>query len=337
MNSKPIKKPGKAGMAVICVLLALALIVNVACGIFYSAITPFMTANLNPLLTGQKQVATGQNLTVEQAAEQSRAMAQELVQEGAVLLKDQNNALPLAEDTAVNLFGYGSVDPIYGGSGSGASDTSSNIDLVTGLTNAGFTVNQELVDFYKNSGVSRAAQKGFEGSNFTPAEVPAAQYTDTLLQNAKAFSDVAIVTISRVGGEGGDLPQDMYAAGYSKTDDGRHYLELTQDATLTSISDKCLSAMVKIYDAKDEDAAKAAEKELKKAFVAATNGKKVAPVAVYIPGTKVTKDALAQAVQKDMSNIQTDLERFGVNKPTKFGVTATKQKDYTLILFMVSE
>ena len=223
------RPPRKKGIVPIAVLLTIGLVVNIACGIFYSAITPFMTANLNPLLTGQKQVTTGQSLTVEQAAEQSRAMAQELVQEGAVLLKDQNNALPLAEGTAVNLFGYGSVDPIYGGSGSGASDTSSNIDLVTGLTNAGFTVNQELVDFYKKSGVSRAAQKGFEGSNFTPAEVPAAQYTDTLLQNAKAFSDVAIVTISRVGGEGGDLPQDMYAAGYSKTDDGRHYLELTQD------------------------------------------------------------------------------------------------------------
>ena len=223
------RPPRKKGIVPIAVLLTIGLVVNIACGIFYSAITPFMTANLNPLLTGQKQVTTGQSLTVEQAAEQSRVMAQELVQEGAVLLKDQNNALPLAEGTAVNLFGYGSVDPIYGGSGSGASDTSSNIDLVTGLTNAGFTVNQELVDFYKKSGVSRAAQKGFEGSNFTPAEVPAAQYTDTLLQNAKAFSDVAIVTFSRVGGEGGDLPQDMYAAGYSKTDDGRHYLELTQD------------------------------------------------------------------------------------------------------------
>ena len=223
------RPPRKKGIVPIAVLLTIGLVVNIACGIFYSAITPFMTANFNPLLTGQKQVTTGQSLTVEQAAEQSRAMAQELVQEGAVLLKDQDNALPLAEGTAVNLFGYGSVDPIYGGSGSGASDTSSNIDLVTGLTNAGFTVNQELVDFYKKSGVSRAAQKGFEGSNFTPAEVPAAQYTDTLLQNAKAFSDVAIVTISRVGGEGGDLPQDMYAAGYSKTDDGRHYLELTQD------------------------------------------------------------------------------------------------------------
>ena len=230
MKERNEKRPGrKKGIVPIAVLLTIGLVVNIACGIFCSAITPFMTANLNPLLTGRKQVTTGQSLTVEQAADQSRAMAQELVQEGAVLLKDQNNALPLAEGTAVNLFGYGSVDPIYGGSGSGASDTSSNIDLVTGLTNAGFTVNQELVDFYKKSGVSRAAQKGFEGSNFTPAEVPAEKYTDTLLQNAKAFSDVAIVTISRVGGEGGDLPQDMYAAGYSKTDDGKHYLELTQD------------------------------------------------------------------------------------------------------------
>ena len=230
MKERNEKRPArKKGIVPIAVLLTIGLVVNIACGMFYSAITPFMTANFNPLLTGQKQVTTGQSLTVEQAADQSRAMAQELVQEGAVLLKDQNNALPLAEGSAVNLFGYGSVDPIYGGSGSGASDTSSNVDLVTGLTNAGFSVNQELVDFYKKSGVSRAAQKGFEGSNFTPAEVPAAQYTDALLQNAKAFSDVAIVTISRVGGEGGDLPQDMYAAGYSKTDDGRHYLELTQD------------------------------------------------------------------------------------------------------------
>ena len=230
MKERNEKRPArKKGIVPIAVLLTIGLVVNIACGMFYSAITPFMTANFNPLLTGQKQVTTGQSLTVEQAAEQSRAMAQELVQEGAVLLKDKDNALPLAEGTAVNLFGYGSVDPIYGGSGSGASDTSSNVDLVTGLTNAGFSVNQELVDFYKKSGVSRAAQKGFEGSNFTPAEVPAAQYTDALLQNAKAFSDVAIVTFSRVGGEGGDLPQDMYAAGYSKTDDGRHYLELTQD------------------------------------------------------------------------------------------------------------
>lgn len=227
-HMKQSQQPKRKGIVPIAVLAAVGIAVNVACGVFSSAITPFMTANLNTRLPGQKGTISAEMLSTEQAADQSRAMAQELEAEGAVLLKN-DGALPLAEGTPVNLFGYSVIDPVYGGSGSGASDTSSNVDLVTGLTNAGFTVNQELLDFYKSSGVSRAAQKGFEGANFTPAEVSADQYSDSLLQNAKAFSDTAIVMLSRVGGEGDDLPQNMYAAGFSKTDDGRHYLELTAD------------------------------------------------------------------------------------------------------------
>lgn len=118
-------------------------------------------------------------------------------------------------------------------------------------------------------------------------------------------------------------------------------LELTEDATLTAMSDKCLPAMVKIWDAmlaQDQKAYFDAQTELKNAFVAATNGKKVAPVDVKIPkGTEVTKQVLAQAVQNGMGNIQNILNNAGVKNPTKFGVTVTKQKDYTLILFMVSE
>ena len=100
-------------------------------------------------------------------------------------------------------------------------------------------------------------------------------------------------------------------------------LELTEDADLTAISAKCLPAMVKIYDAtlaKDQNASIAAQNELKNAFVAATNGKNVMNV-----------------VQNGMGNIQTILTKAGVNNPTKFGVTVTKQKDYTLIFFMISE
>lgn len=81
MKERNEKRPSRQkGIVPIAVLLTIGLVVNIACGIFYSAITPFMTANFNPLLTGQKQVTTGQSLAVEQAAEQSRAMAQELVQ-----------------------------------------------------------------------------------------------------------------------------------------------------------------------------------------------------------------------------------------------------------------
>ncbi len=118
-------------------------------------------------------------------------------------------------------------------------------------------------------------------------------------------------------------------------------LELTVDDSLTAMSDKCLPAMVKIYDAtlaKDQNASIAAQNELKNAFVAATNGKKVAPVDVFIPNTmEFTKENVMKVVQNGMGNIQTILTKAGVNNPTKFGVTVTKQKDYTLIFFMISE
>ena len=220
---------GKLPVVIVSVLLVIALIVNVVCIQMFAAINTFMAANLNSRLPGAHGSATAEQLTPAQAKEASLAMAQELAAEGIVLLENRDNALPLAGGTKVNLFGYATVSPLYGGTGSGASDTSSNVDLVQGLTNAGLEVNQELVDFYKNSGVKRGDQAGFTGSNFTPAEVSADKYGDSLLANAKAFSDTAVVMFSRIGGEGGDLPMDMEAAGYSQAGGNRSYLELTQD------------------------------------------------------------------------------------------------------------
>ena len=118
-------------------------------------------------------------------------------------------------------------------------------------------------------------------------------------------------------------------------------LELTVDDSLTAMSDKCLPAMVKIYDAnlaQDQNASIAAQNELKHAFIAATNGKKVAPVDVFIPNTmEFTKENVMNVIQNGMGYIRTILTKAGVNNPTKFGVTVTKQKDYTLIFFMISE
>ena len=223
-------KTGKKGSLIaIAILLVITVIVNVACVALSSMITAWMGANFNPLITGKKASASAEILSVSDATAQSLRIAEELENEGIVLLRNEYGTLPLESGTKVNLFGYGSVDPIYGGTGSGSGDTSKNIDVVKGLENAGLTVNTALVDFYKSSGVKRPSQNGYSGSNFTPAEVPVSAYTDTLLADAKSFSDTAIVVISRIGGEGGDLPMDMYAAGYSSTDDGRHYLELTAD------------------------------------------------------------------------------------------------------------
>ena len=118
-------------------------------------------------------------------------------------------------------------------------------------------------------------------------------------------------------------------------------LDLTEDATLTAISDKCLPSMVRTYDAifaKDKKAILAAGKELSKTLTAAANGKKVAPVDVcFLKNEEITKEALAAKVEEGMSNIQNVMKLYGVENPTKFGVTVTKQKDYTLILFTISE
>ncbi|MBR1812607.1 MAG: glycoside hydrolase family 3 C-terminal domain-containing protein [Lachnospiraceae bacterium] len=223
-------KTNKRGRLIaIVVLLIAALAVNIACNSLKPMITSWMGANLNPLLTGKKPVENAEILSVADATEQSLRMAERLEEEGIVLLRNENHALPLAAGTKVNLFGYASIDPIYGGTGSGSGDTSANVDVITGLTDAGLQVNEQLVNFYRNSGVGRPKQGGYSGSNFTPAEVPVDQYTDDLLKAAREYSDTAIIVLSRIGGEGGDLPMDMYAAGYSKADDGRHYLELTQD------------------------------------------------------------------------------------------------------------
>ena len=118
-------------------------------------------------------------------------------------------------------------------------------------------------------------------------------------------------------------------------------LDLTKDDDLTAISAKCLPAAVKVHNAvtvMDKNAYTAAQKELLAELESAANGKKVAPVDIRIPNTmEINKENLVNIVNSSAANINTILKTFGVTKPAKFGVTVTKQKDYTLILFMVSE
>lgn len=117
-------------------------------------------------------------------------------------------------------------------------------------------------------------------------------------------------------------------------------LELTEDATLTTISEKCLPGMVKGYDAliaNNQTAYNAAMAETKTAFNAAKNGRNVAPVDVLFLNMEVTKETLAAAIQQNAGKFQTILKNAGVKNPAKFGVTVTKQDQYTLVLFMVSE
>ena len=116
---------------------------------------------------------------------------------------------------------------------------------------------------------------------------------------------------------------------------------LTVDSELTEISNKCLPVAVKAVDARltspiDPNAYHDAVKKRETFFAEERKGKTAALVPVDFPsGTEVTKDTLADAVSK--MAVPSILEQACVYNPTKFGVTVTKQKEYTLVLFVVSQ
>ena len=178
-------------------------------------------------------LATGGGKVSEENVAASTELCEDIAEEGIVLL-DNDGTLPLAKNSKLNVFGWASTNPCYGGTGSGAlSDAYPTVSLLDGLTNAGFELNTELSDFYTDYRADRP-EVGMWAQDWTLPEPEAAQYSDDLLANAKAFSDTAMVVITRVGGEGADLPTDVsqvtYDAGHSYNDfeAGEHYLQLSK-------------------------------------------------------------------------------------------------------------
>lgn len=168
--------------------------------------------------------------TFESSAKVTNAIADE----GIVLLKNDDQYLPLNEEVKkLNVFGWASTNPVYGGTGSGNVDTTNAIDLLEGLENNGFELNTALKDFYVDYREDRP-NVGMRSQDWTLPEPKASEYSNQLLDNAKNFSDTAVVVIARVGGEGADLPTDMLGEGIDyegnegdfKQED--HYLQLSQ-------------------------------------------------------------------------------------------------------------
>ena len=133
--------------------------------------------------------------------------------EGAVLLKNENNALPLQAGAKVSLFSHSSVDMIYGGTGSGSVNTSTAPNLRKALESAGAEVNSTLWTFYNTGNgasykrsvpaLSSCAAKGDYSINEVPVSVLTGEtgLTDTFAQ----YGDAAIFVLARSGGEGLDL------------------------------------------------------------------------------------------------------------------------------------
>ena len=218
----------QAGMAI---FLALGIVVNLIC--------------FGPMST-MISLATGGGSISNESIDTATELCEDIADEGIVLLKNDSANLPLASGDNVNVFGWASTNPCYGGTGSGSlSDAFPMVSLLDGLRNAGLNPNQDLIDFYTEYKADRPVVGMWEG-DWTIPEPAASLYTDELLNGAKEYSDQAIIVITRVGGEGADLPTYMYElangtapeVGYAQTydeslnegpdwDEGDTYLNLS--------------------------------------------------------------------------------------------------------------
>lgn len=208
------------GEAAIAMVLAVAVCVNMIC------FGPMAT------LIG---LATGNGTLSDETNEEAAGVAEEIMEDGIVLLKNES-LLPLNETKKLNIFGWESINPAYGGAGSGGiNDLYDIVSLNQGFENAGFSINQELVDFYNNYGTD-SPEMSIQKQSWTLPEPPVDTYSDELIKNAKEYSDVAVVVLSRKAGEGhNDIPMDVSKAAYDNNSDkyddfpeGEHYLQLSQ-------------------------------------------------------------------------------------------------------------
>ena len=115
----------------------------------------------------------------------------------------------LEKDSNLNVFGWASTNPIYGGTGSGSSDSSNAVDILTSLKDAGFKLNDDLTNMYTEYSPTRNLGGNVVSVSYTDWSLPEPTvdyYTDGLMNQAKDFSDKAMIVISRSGGEGQDVP-----------------------------------------------------------------------------------------------------------------------------------
>lgn len=167
--------------------------------------------------------------TAEEQAAAAAAICEQLEANGATLLLNRNNALPLDKNINVTLFSVSSTNFVYSGSGSGGMDASKMLNLKQALEADGFQVNGTMWDFYVNSGYHRESAPGamnnyvFDNAGFLTNEVPLSAYSQAEWDSVKSYGDAAIVVLSRVAGEGPDLP--WYGAG----DGTGNILELTKE------------------------------------------------------------------------------------------------------------
>ena len=202
-------------------IILIVIAADIAAGLFAGTITRFLYGD-----------GAGFGEGGEQALAESDALAEEIAEEGIVMLRNEDNTLPLDESvTALNVFGWGATDGgfVVSGSGSGEASDQKTTRLIGALEKGGFEVNQDIIDMMEayQDGRSGSSLNSSESEFYRLYEPSAADYAP-LMSDALAFSDTAIIVISRLGGEGRDLPTRQYKKD-ADTDETRTYLEISTE------------------------------------------------------------------------------------------------------------
>ena len=196
------------------------------------AVSMMLTGPLSTLLNN----ATITKYTLSDATvSTANELAKDVQSEAVTLLKNDDSNLPLS-GKKVNVFGWGSTNPVYGGTGSGSmSKQYKTVSLLDGMKQAGLKTNTELSKLYTDYRKDRP-EVGMFAQDWTLPEVPAKQYSDKLVSDAKDFSDEAVVVLTRVGGEGADLPTDMKAKGITYKNNSKDYDDFQKGESFLQLS-----------------------------------------------------------------------------------------------------
>lgn len=259
MSKNTKKSVGKVkaggGLKVVAIfILIFAIVLNAACVVMADTITLWLCSTTS----------------LDSAArEKGEKLATQMVEEGIVLVKNEEKSLPLDKDTdtKVNVFGWAASEWIGGGSGSGRVVDNGNGNAMTpatsfldALEDAGIEYNKELITMYENfqgsreywsNGTLNASSYQFHRL-YEPSIKDANYYTTSILSNATNFSDTAIVVLGRASGESNDPAYQQYKrtvrGGSIITDSTRTYLDISteEEELLQYVADNFQNVIVVI-------------------------------------------------------------------------------------------
>ena len=251
MNKK--KRMRYAVFIFVCFLALIFFIANIVATqeqFLYNTICSVLGRERRTLVSGDPskyQYYTTEYKNKNEVLAAANSLNEEIVEEGIVLLKNQDDLLPIAtpksdenvkKSPKISVFGHNSVNLVYGGSGSGGSNTDGAATIYDSLQAAGYEFNPTLKAFYESSAAGSRRGAPAMGDNTLAGvkigETPIGNYTDAVKNSYKEYNDAAVVILSRLGGEGFDLPRTMKTSlaegkgekieGARNADD--HYLQL---------------------------------------------------------------------------------------------------------------